>query len=189
MRYSQLVNPHNTPQVSRARTVFEYLVIIIGIAPMALMVNWVLLPHAFVGGGLPILLPVYSDYAVTQLGVESSWKSKDLTVNGSLVHNNAYTGGSEDVNMVPEWQIEASMEYNLKRRLFLNAAYTYQSERNSWGNVIPSYSDLTVVLTGIINRHFAVYLKGGNLLGGNNYRFYAIPELPRNLGGGLRVNF
>ena len=32
--------------------VFEYLVIIIGIAPMALMVNWVLLPHAFVGGGL-----------------------------------------------------------------------------------------------------------------------------------------
>jgi len=28
------------------------MVIIIGIAPMALMVNWVLLPHAFVGGGL-----------------------------------------------------------------------------------------------------------------------------------------
>ena len=52
MRYNQFVNPHNTPQVSRARTVFEYLVIILGIAPMALMVNWVLLPHAFVGGGL-----------------------------------------------------------------------------------------------------------------------------------------
>ena len=34
------------------RTVFEYLVIIFGIFPMALMVNWVLLPHAFVGGGL-----------------------------------------------------------------------------------------------------------------------------------------
>ena len=52
LRYSQLVNPHNTPQESRARVLFEYLVIIIGIAPMALMVNWVLLPHAFVGGGL-----------------------------------------------------------------------------------------------------------------------------------------
>lgn len=35
-----------------ARTVFEYLMIIFGIFPMALMVNWVLLPHAFVGGGL-----------------------------------------------------------------------------------------------------------------------------------------
>ncbi|MBR4432557.1 MAG: YitT family protein [Paludibacteraceae bacterium] len=34
------------------RRIFEYLVIIFGIAPMALMVNWVLLPHAFVGGGL-----------------------------------------------------------------------------------------------------------------------------------------
>ena len=33
-------------------TVFQYLVIMIGIAPMALMVNWVFLPHAFVGGGL-----------------------------------------------------------------------------------------------------------------------------------------
>ena len=51
LRYSQLVNPHKAPQF-RARTFFEYLVIIIGIAPMALMVNWVFLPHAFVGGGL-----------------------------------------------------------------------------------------------------------------------------------------
>jgi len=52
LRYSSFVNPHNAPHQSKIRTVFEYLVIIIGIAPMALMVNWVLLPHAFVGGGL-----------------------------------------------------------------------------------------------------------------------------------------
>lgn len=52
VRYSQFVNPHSAPHESRIRTVFEYLVIIIGIFPMALMVNWVLLPHAFVGGGL-----------------------------------------------------------------------------------------------------------------------------------------
>ena len=51
-RYSRFVNPHLSPRESRIRTVFEYLSIIIGIAPMALMVNWVLLPHAFVGGGL-----------------------------------------------------------------------------------------------------------------------------------------
>lgn len=52
LRYSSFVNPHNTPHESKTRTVFEYIAIIIGIAPMALMVNWVLLPHAFVGGGL-----------------------------------------------------------------------------------------------------------------------------------------
>ena len=51
-RYSKLVNPHYSEQKSLARTIFDYLVIIIGIAPMALMVNWVFLPHAFVGGGL-----------------------------------------------------------------------------------------------------------------------------------------
>ncbi len=52
LRYSSFVNPHNAAQKSLVRTVFDYLIIIIGIAPMALMVNWVLLPHAFVGGGL-----------------------------------------------------------------------------------------------------------------------------------------
>lgn len=52
LRYSSFVNPHNAPHESSTRTVFEYIAIIIGIAPMALMVNWVLLPHAFVGGGL-----------------------------------------------------------------------------------------------------------------------------------------
>lgn len=52
LRFDKYVNPHTASQTSRVRTVFEYLVIIFGIAPMALMVNWVLLPHAFVGGGL-----------------------------------------------------------------------------------------------------------------------------------------
>lgn len=52
LRFGKYVNPHNAPQKSALRTVVEYLVIILGIAPMALMVNWVLLPHAFVGGGL-----------------------------------------------------------------------------------------------------------------------------------------
>ena len=144
---------------------------------------------AFVATGLPILLPVYSDYAVTQLGFETSWKSRALTISGNLIHNNAFTQTEEAVNMVPQWQLEASLEYNLKRRLFLNAAYTYQSSRLSWGKEIPDYSDLTVVLTGVINRHFAVYVKGGNLLNNMNYRFFAIPELPRNIGGGIRVNF
>ena len=52
LRFEKYVNPHNAPEKSIGHTIFEYLVIIIGIAPMALMVNWVLLPHAFVGGGL-----------------------------------------------------------------------------------------------------------------------------------------
>ena len=52
VRYHQFVNPHITPHESRSRAVFEYMVIIFGIFPMALMVNWVLLPHSFVGGGM-----------------------------------------------------------------------------------------------------------------------------------------
>lgn len=51
-RYSSLVNPHKAESSFTFQTIFKYLMIIIGIFPMALMVNWVLLPHAFVGGGL-----------------------------------------------------------------------------------------------------------------------------------------
>lgn len=51
-RFSSLVNPHKKETSITFRTMFQYLAIIFGIFPMALMVNWVLLPHAFVGGGL-----------------------------------------------------------------------------------------------------------------------------------------
>lgn len=49
--YRKYINPHYSTALI-GRTIFEYIVIILGIFPMALMVNWVLLPHAFVGGGL-----------------------------------------------------------------------------------------------------------------------------------------
>ena len=143
----------------------------------------------FVPTGLPILLPMYSDYAVTQIGLETSWKSKNLTITGNLKHNNSFTKTEEPVYMVADWMADASLEYNLKRRFFINAAYTYQSSRLSWGGDIPPYSDLTVVLTGVINRHFSVYVKGGNLLNNVNYRYFEIPELPLNIGGGVRINF
>lgn len=52
LRFNQFVNPHISENLPAWRTVFDYMVIIFGIFPMALMVNWVLLPHAFVGGGL-----------------------------------------------------------------------------------------------------------------------------------------
>ena len=52
LRFEKYVNPHNALSESMTRRVFEYVAIIFGIFPMALMVNWVLLPHAFVGGGL-----------------------------------------------------------------------------------------------------------------------------------------
>lgn len=51
-RFGDFANPHNVSQHNRLKTIFEYVGIVLGIFPMALMVNWVLLPHAFVGGGL-----------------------------------------------------------------------------------------------------------------------------------------
>ena len=143
----------------------------------------------FTQDNLPLLLPEYSDYANTQIGFESSWKSRNLTVTANLAHNNPFNQEQTQVNMVAEWQAGASLEYNFKRRFFLNAAYSYEGERACWGMTIPDYSNLTVVLTGVVNRHIAVYIKGDNLFNHQNYRYFAIPELPLNIGGGVRINF
>lgn len=151
--------------------------------------NKIQLRTCFTETGLPYLIPEYSSYAVTQWGVETSWKSKNLTITANLRHNNPFTETEDPVYMVADWQVGGSMEFNIKRRLFLNASYNYESERKSWGGTIPNYSDLNVVLTWVIGRNFAIYLKGGNLLDNPNFRYYAIPELPRNLGGGIRINF
>ncbi|MBQ7254588.1 MAG: hypothetical protein IJS30_07945 [Bacteroidales bacterium] len=151
--------------------------------------NKIQLRTSFTDSGLPYLLPEYTNYAVTQWGVETSWKSKNLTINGHLLHNNPFTETGDSVYMVADWQVGGSLEFNIKRRLFLNASYTYESERESWGGVMPEYSDLNVVLTGVINRNLSIYLKGGNLLDNPNFRYFAIPELPRNIGGGIRINF
>ena len=61
--FIRYVNPHYSTAVI-GRNIFEYIVIILGIFPMALMVNWVLLPHAFVGGGLTGLCSII--YYLTQ---------------------------------------------------------------------------------------------------------------------------
>ena len=154
--------------------------------------NKLQLRTAFTAERLPLLLPEYCDYANTQIGFESSWKSRNLTVTANLAHNNPFNefnDAEHPVYMVAEWQAGASLEYNFKRRFFLNAAYSFESERISWGGTIPDYSNLTVVLTGVINRHVAVYVKGDNLLNNQNYRYFAIPELPLNIGGGVRINF
>ncbi len=143
----------------------------------------------FSSTGLPLLLPLYSDYKVAQLGFETSWKSKNLTVNANLNHNNAYNGTEEPVNMIADWTWGASMEFNVKRRVFVNASYAYESSRRAWEGEIPDYKDLSVTLTGVINRHISAYVKGGNLLDNMNYRFYEIPEIGRNIGGGVRINF
>ena len=139
--------------------------------------------------GLPILLPEYTDYSFTQLGVETSWKSRNLMISGNFRHNMIPNKAENPVYMLADWQVDASMEFNIKRRLFLSANYAFESQRLSWGGTIPNYSDLTVTLTGVINRHFAAYIKGGNLLNNPNYRYFEIPELPLNLGGGIRINF
>lgn len=145
---------------------------------------------------LPMLIPEYTNYAATTFGLETSWKSRNLTVTGNLAHISAKStdlfaedGQALPAYMIPEWKAGASLDYNIKRRLFLSATYSFESERISWGGNIPVYSDLTVVATWVFNRHFSAYVKGGNLLGNSNFRYYEIPELPRNIGGGIRINF
>ena len=139
---------------------------------------------------LPILVPVYTDYNEMSLGVETSWKSKDLTITGTAQRNSYSSKAEEPLFMLPKYELSASMEYNFKERFFLSANFHYESEKDSWrGGTVPEYIDLSVMATYAVNRHFSAYVKGGNLLNNLNFRYFAIPEMPRNIGAGVAVNF
>lgn len=144
----------------------------------------------FTSTGLPVLVPAFTDYDEMSLGVETSWKSKDLTITGNA-QRNSFTGKTEDpLYMLPKFEVSASLEYNFKERVFLSANFHYESEKDSWqGGVVPKYMDLSAMATYAVNRHFSAYIKGGNLLNNLNFRYFEIPEMPRNIGAGIAVNF
>lgn len=144
----------------------------------------------FSSTGLPLLVPVYTDYNEMSLGVETSWKSKDLTITGMAQRNNYTMKSSEVPYMLPKFEMSASFEYNFKERFFISAGFHYESEKESWlGGTVPEYLDLTAMATYAVNRHFSAYIKGGNLLNNMNFRYFEIPEMPRNIGAGIAVNF
>ncbi len=51
---ANIINPHLAydPRKHRVQVILEYLAIFIALCPFAMMVNWIFVPHAVVGGGL-----------------------------------------------------------------------------------------------------------------------------------------
>ena len=144
----------------------------------------------FTSEGLPLLVPSFTDYDEMSVGAETSWKSKYLTITGSAQHNSFSSKSQDPLYLLPELEMSASLEYNFKERVFLSASFHYESEKDTWlGEAMPEYMDLSAMATYAINRHFSAYIKGGNLLNKQNFRYFAIPEMPRNIGGGVAVNF
>ncbi|MCF0172348.1 MAG: TonB-dependent receptor, partial [Bacteroidales bacterium] len=140
--------------------------------------------------GLPFLIPVLSSYDVTSFGVETSWKSRNLNITAKLQSNDYKGAGDAEVYMLPKMEISSSVAYDIKKRFFVGADFHYESEKNSWhGGKVPDYIDLSATATYVVNRHLSAYIKGGNLLNRHNFRYFEIPEIPLNIGGGVSVKF
>lgn len=138
------------------------------------------------------LFTTYQDVNTFSAGLEPFWKSKDLTLGGSLRYNIYRTPDKDVVTNLPKWQGRAYVRYNWRERIVAGVECKYSSaiSGNTYGVYeVPSIVDLDVNLNFILNSHFSLFLKGGNLLNRRNQYIPLYIEPGINFGGGFSVNF
>ncbi len=141
---------------------------------------------------------LYADYAdVNTLAARAEffWKSQDLTMGGSMTVSKHFRPEEKTiVTELPKITGDAYLRYSLRERFIAQADLrcTGGTSGLSYDGAlyeIPAAAALDINLNYLINRHFSVFAKCGNLLDRKNFYvpFYAEPG--RNFGGGVCVSF
>ena len=161
-----------------------------------------------------IFIPVYDGTPMTQLTAsyrdvnqfsaqaEAFWRSQELTVGGRFRY--ARYADSETkaiVTEMPCYTGYAFARYNFRERIIAQIECNYRSKTSgtmipheSIGPVVQSYEvpaivDLDLNVNYLINKHFSVFAKVGNVLDHRNQYMPLYLEPGRNFGGGLCLNF
>ena len=161
-----------------------------------------------------IFIPVYDGTPMTQLTAsyrdvnqfsaqaEAFWRSQELTVGGRFRY--ARYADSETKSIVTEMPCYtgyAFARYNFRERIIAQIECNYRSKTSgtmipheSIGPVVQSYEvpaivDLDLNVNYLINKHFSVFAKVGNVLDHRNQYMPLYLEPGRNFGGGLCLNF
>lgn len=161
-----------------------------------------------------IFIPVYDGTPMTQLTAsyrdvnqfsaqaEAFWRSQELTVGGRFRY--ARYADSETkaiVTEMPCYTGYAFARYNFRERIIAQIECNYRSKtrgtmssHESIGPVVQSYEvpaivDLDLNVNYLINKHFSVFAKVGNVLDHRNQYMPLYLEPGRNFGGGLCLNF
>lgn len=145
----------------------------------------------------PVLCRVQAAYMdVNQLsyGLETFWKSQDVTLGGKMQFH-SYKERGEDAGKVtqfPEFTASAFLRYSFRERIIASLDISYRSRVS--GTVygvyeVPAVLDASANVNFLLNRHLAVFFKCGNIFGSRNQYMPMYLEPGRNFGGGICVNF
>lgn len=145
---------------------------------------------------MAILRTDYMDINTLSAKAELFWQSQDLTMGGSATFSRHTVPEKKTaVTELPQFEADAYLRYSLKERFIAQAdlrctgATSGVVPDTSLAYEIPAAMALDINLNYLINKHFSIFAKCGNLLNNTNFYipFYAEPG--RNFGGGLCISF
>lgn len=138
---------------------------------------------------------------------EVFWRSEDLALGGRLRYAR-YTDRDEGsvVTEMPVWTGYGFIRYNYRGRLIAQVECNYRSktsglmactamaDASSDDTAAPTYEvpaivDMDLNVNYMINKHFSVFAKAGNLLNSRNQYMPLYLEPGINFGGGICLNF
>ena len=154
------------------------------------------------GSALSQLTAAYRDVNQFSLQAEAFWRSQELTVGGRFRYANYRNNEDKSVvTEMPKYTGYGFVRYNFRERIIAQVECNYRSKTSgkmiSQTSVyvapptyeVPAIVDLDLNVNYLINKHFSVFAKVGNLLDHRNEYMPLYLEPGRNFGGGFCVNF
>lgn len=162
------------------------------------------------GTALRQMTASYRDVSQFSAQAEVFWRSQELALGGRLRYAR-YTdrGNKSIVTEMPAWTGYAFVRYNFRERLIAQIECNYRSQTSGamFNQVqynselphvmyeapalyaVPAIVDVDLNLNYLINKHFSVFAKVGNLLNHKNQYMPLYLEPGINFGGGICLNF
>ena len=158
------------------------------------------------GNSLPQMTADYRDVKQFSVQGELLWRSQDLTLGGRLRYASYLDWDTNAaVTEMPSWTGYAFVRYNYRERLIAQLECSYRSSTNGLmvdhavyaddvphrppTYEVPPIVDVDLNVNYLINKHFSVFAKVGNLLGHRNQYMPLYLEPGINFGGGICLNF
>ena len=161
------------------------------------------------GTALSQMTADYRDVRQFSVQGEVFWRSQELALGGRLRYANYMDRNRKTaVTEMPNWTGNAFVRYNFRERLIAQVECNYRSGTSGymivlsgteplWSDMaveVPSYSvpsivDVDLNVNYLLNKHFSVFAKVGNLLNHRNQYMPLYLEPGVNFGGGVCLNF
>ena len=153
------------------------------------------------GVGMTQMTALYRDVNQYSVQAEVFWKSQELTVGGRVRYAHYYDPDDKSiVTEMPRWTGNFFLRYNFRERIIAQLECNYRGATN--GEIatytatdvrsfyhVPSILDVDLNVNYLINNHFSVFAKVGNLLNRRNQYIPLYIEPGINFGTGVCFNF